>query len=245
MKQSKKKIDIIGTGNVGTHLRMALASAADTQLVASRSLEGLRSDSDLYLLSVSDGAIREVAERVSALIASESVLAHTSGATPMSILEGVHPNIGVFYPLQTFTKDVELRYEEIPFFIEGVSSEVEDCLDETARLISDRVMRIDSRRRLDLHVASVVSCNFVNHLWALSSKFLEDRGIDFQLMMPLIRETLRKGEAVGAVKAQTGPARRQDIPTIERHLACLEKYPELQVVYRQISDSIIKMYNKE
>ncbi|MGN0237726.1 MAG: Rossmann-like and DUF2520 domain-containing protein [Lepagella sp.] len=245
MEQAKKKIGIIGTGNVGTHLRKALASAADTLLVASRSLEGLRRDSDLYLLCVSDGAIREVAERVSPLIAPDSVLAHTSGATPMSILEGVHPNIGVLYPLQTFTKDVELRYEEIPFFIEGMSPEVEDCIEKTARLISDKVMRINSLQRLDLHVASVVSCNFINHLWALSSKFLEDRGIDFQLMMPLIRETLRKGEAVGAVKAQTGPARRQDFATIERHLACLEMYPEMQAIYRQISDSIIKMYNKE
>lgn len=244
MEQGKLKIDIIGTGNVGTHLGRALASAADTHLVQSRSLEGLRRDSDLYLISVSDGAIREVAERISPLIAPDSVLAHTSGATPMSILECSHRNIGVFYPLQTFTKDVELSYEEIPIFIEGISPEVEDSLEDAARLISDRVMRIDSRRRLDLHVASAISCNFVNHLWALSSKFLEDRDIDFQLMMPLIRETLRKCEEIGATKAQTGPARRHDISTIDRHLACLEKYPDMQAIYRQMSDSIINMYNK-
>ena len=115
------KIDIIGKGNVGTHLATALKDAADVASVSSRTLEGLRKGSDIYLISVADDAIADVASQVATHIPSQAILAHTSGSTPLNAISGIHNLTGVFYPLQTFSKNVSLDYADIPFSLKGAT----------------------------------------------------------------------------------------------------------------------------
>ena len=233
------KIDIIGTGNVGSHLFNAFSKkGVDVNNVNSRSLDGLRTDSDLYVISVSDNAILDVARAISSRMPSNAILAHTSGTTDIAILKGLNANTGVFYPLQTFSKNVGLDYSEIPFFIEGSNGLTLNSLKGAASIISRVVVEMDSQQRRDLHVASVLSCNFVNHLWMLSEKYLAERNIDFSLLHPLIKETVRKIERTEPFRAQTGPAVRHDSVTIERHLEKLECDPEISAIYRLLSDSI-------
>lgn len=239
------KIDIIGTGNVGTHLCRAFADKADVVAVSSRLLSGLRHDSDIYLISVTDDAIRQVAHNIAGRIPSSAILAHTSGTTPMDALDGCAAKTGVFYPLQTFSKNVGLRYDEIPFFIEGSDPETASLLKSAASAVSVTVREMDSQNRQDLHIASVFSCNFINHLWALAAEYLADKGIDFNLLHPLIRETVNKIGRVAPYDAQTGPAVRHDTLTIDRHLEKLGDDSELSGVYRLLTDSIMNHHPRE
>lgn len=233
------KIDIIGTGNVGTHLAEALLKKADVNRVSSRSLENIRTDSDIYLVCVSDDAIEDVSARVATHISSYAVLAHTSGTTPLSAIGNIHRSTGVFYPLQTFSKDVELAYDDIPFFIEGSDTGARDRLEEAARMVSRTVYHADSETRRDLHIASVLSCNFVNHLWALASEYLSKKNIPFDALLPLINETTRKIHRICPQEAQTGPAVRHDVKTVERHMSRISDDPELTAIYRILTESIM------
>lgn len=234
------RIDVIGSGNVATHLLRALTGLADVRQVIPRSLEGLRPDADIRLICVSDSAIREVAER---LPASDAVTAHTSGATPLSAIADIHTRCGVFYPLQTFSKDTELEYSDIPFLIEGSDAATTSLLSEVASLISRDVREADSEMRQKIHVASVFACNFTNHLWTLADEYMEKEGLDFKILLPLIRESYRKIRDHRPGDVQTGPASRKDYPTIDRHLAALGQYHEMKEIYRILSSSIISRTN--
>ncbi len=254
------KIDIIGRGNVGKHLAKAYENKADVVLVDPRTFGGLRQDADFYLISVSDNAILEVTNHLytelspsKRMLAKDDknnthgaptpIVAHTSGSVPARVLS-VFPRYGVFYPLQTFTANRPLEYLVIPFFIEGNTEEVKYRLMSLAGIISEKVTEADSDLRRELHVASVFSCNFVNHLWALSYRYLAERGIDFSLLYPLISETVSKIKDTDPALMQTGPASRGDSNVISRHIKMLEDKPEMQTLYTLLSESVINLKNK-
>lgn len=234
------KVEIIGRGNVATHLMKALHDQVDLQMVNSRTLDGMRQNADIYIVSVSDDAIADVCSRISRNIQVSAIMAHTSGTTPLDAIRGLHPNTGVFYPLQTFSRNVELDYNEIPFLIEGSNENVCNSLDQVARLVSADVRRADSLTRRNIHIASVLSCNFVNHLWVLADSYLNSKGISFDIMQPLIKETVRKISRVSPYEAQTGPAVRHDLKTISSHCKQLEGNAELLSVYEALTDSIMR-----
>lgn len=235
------KIDIIGRGNVGWHLIRAFEGCTDIAAVNPRSLEGLRPDAGLYLISVTDDAIIDIAKSLAGQLPPNSTVAHTSGTTDMKAVSGIFGNAGVFYPLQTFTRGVELDYRDIPVMLEYTNEATRQVLEHAASLISDNVMHVDSASRTQYHIASVLSCNFVNHLWTLAAGYLDRHNLDFQALVPLIKETARKLERKTPFEAQTGPAVRRDVKTLTRHHEILDtpEWDELAAIYSQLSRSII------
>lgn len=232
-----KKTTIIGTGRVATHLHRALTlQGLDVTQVNPRTLDNLPTDSDIYLLAVSDNAIPQVAERIKGVA---GIVAHTSGTTPITVLQGCGTSQGVFYPLQTFSKEKALDYSRIPFFIEGSDSATEATLIELASQISQTVVKADSNRRKKLHIAAVFVCNFTNHLYTLASQYMEANSLDFNLLLPLIEETVAKLHSLPPDEAQTGPAIRRDTNTINAHLDELTSHPHIKEIYKTLSDSII------
>lgn len=231
------RINIIGRGNVATHLMKAFSGKAECQSVNPHTLENLDPNADITLISVSDNAIAEVAAKLKGL---HGIVAHTSGTIPLSLVAEIMPSTecGVFYPMQTFSKETELDYCKIPFFIEGKSEATEKALMHAASLISENVRIADSAKRKALHIGAVLSCNFANHLWTLADNYLKCNGIDFKDMLPLIDETTRKIHNLSPQEAQTGPAVRRDLNVIENHLHALEKYPVIQKIYKDLTDSI-------
>lgn len=232
------KINIIGRGNVGSHLLQALKDKANVKLVDSHTLDGLMHDAQVTIVSVSDNAIPEV---IAKLPEFSGVVAHTSGSTGIDIFpkSGRKKAFGVFYPLQTFSKNTSLEYKTIPFLIEGSDEATEAILMEVASIISDNVRKANSSLRSDLHVAAVLACNFTNHLWTLVNLFLADKGLDYTILLPLIKETLDKITRISPFEAQTGPAVRNDDLTIDKHLKRLASYPELSALYCRLTKSII------
>lgn len=229
------KIAIVGKGNVGSHLFTSLQEKCDCCLIDSHSPEETPANADIIIICVKDDAIEEVASR---LPDTNAVIAHTSGSVDMDTLKGKGENYGVFYPLQTFTKGVSLNYREIPVFIEGNSETSIEKLKELATLFSDDVRKADSDTRRKLHLASVFAGNFTNALACVAVRLLEETDIDFSALKPLMRQTVAKLDSLTPLDAQTGPAQRGDLKVIQSHLNMLEKYPELQEIYRNFSHII-------
>lgn len=253
------KICIIGSGNVATHLAVALARIGDVVQIYSRCIENARhlagltgtenvtdrldrivKDADYYIVAVKDDAIAEVA-----VLSPDTtgIWAHTSGSVPMDVFAPYKCNYGVFYPLQTFSRDTEIDVSRVPMFIEGNDEAAGQSLTELARKISSTVRYADSDLRKRLHVAAVFACNFVNLMWIEADELLRGDGLDITFLMPLLEETLRKIERNRPSEVMTGPARRGDEHVIGEHLKMLSG--ERHDIYTKLSQYILKRYEQD
>lgn len=244
------KIVIIGAGNVGNHLTEAFSqNGFDAECISSRISQFNLSNASLILIAVHDDAIREIALKVGNSLTNNknttAVVAHTSGSVPMSVFRDTLPagtSYGVFYPMQTFTKNVYMRYDDIPFLIEASDSSTLDFLKGIASRISPNVIEADSDVRKDYHIGAVLACNFANHLWALSDNYLTSKDLPFDMLKPLLRQTLEKLNTATPYEAQTGPAVRHDKRVMQAHLSHLSDNPEIAEIYTLLSESIEKLH---
>lgn len=205
------------------------------------SITELTGDADIYLMAVNDDSVPELAKQ---LRLGDKVVAHTSGAVPMNILEGVSSNYGIFYPLQTLSKNISVDLSVIPVCLNGVNDHTREILKELATTLSHKLVIVDDDKRLAIHVAAVIANNFTNHLFSMSQMILEKRGLSFEILKPLINETVRKIQNHDPVNVQTGPAVRHDEKTIERHLEFLKEHPGFGDLYRMITQSIQQLEAK-
>ncbi len=263
------KVSFIGAGNVAWHLaqifeekghiiceiysRNILNANAlvktlfDTNAVSS--LDFSDSEAQLFVLAVNDDAFPEVLEQLE--LPPNSILVHTSGAKSIDILENWlqefdinNVNIGVFYPLMTFTKTTKLTIKEIPFCIEATDKLTENILVQAAQKMSNIVYLVDSNERKILHLTAVFANNFVNHLIAISQDISETNELDFNLLRPIILETVNKAIAAEDVHSmQTGPARRGNQKIMKSHLEILKNEPTYEKIYRVLSESIFNQFN--
>lgn len=252
------RTSFIGSGNLAWHLAPALdnvaypvrevysqhpkhAAALVGKLYEAHvniSLDFSASSSRIFIISVSDDALQEVAQKI--VLPDNAIVVHTSGSQPLSILDDSgSQNIGVFYPLQTFSKTKKVDFKSTPIFIESESSDVDKVLMKMAKAISNNVKRINSEERKALHVAAVFASNFSNHMLTIAREIAMQNDLDFNVLKPLIAETLNKSLEIGPEKAQTGPAIRGDFEVLERHMEFLRENPELAEIYKVISQHII------
>lgn len=255
-----QKVVIIGAGNVAWHLSKAIDKVADVMQVYARRLEQAKeiasqllnakpidnlldidNSADLYLLCVGDKAITEIVDNMPKV---KGIVAHTSGSANMEYLAKASKRYGVLYPLQTFTKGVELDISKISFFTEGNNIDTLLSLDEIASLISPKakVNHATSEQRRMLHIAAVFGCNFVNHMWTISEEILQNNGYDMSVLYPLMEVTLKKAMEMSPKEAQTGPAIRHDQNTINTHLRILPS--DLKTIYQELTDSIQNISRK-
>lgn len=253
-----RTICLIGAGNLATQLGMVLRKAGlqFTQVYSRTAesanalaeklgcqavcrLEDLTLDADLLLFALKDDALESVLSKLSL---QGKLIAHTAGSLPMSVLAPYSNRYGVFYPLQTFSKQRTVDFSEIPFCLEASDSEVMADLKELAGRLSNKLEEISSEQRQSLHLAAVFTCNFVNHFYYLGQQVVENFGVDFDLLKPLILETAAKVMEIKPFDAQTGPAKRFDETIINKHLNFLADHPELQEIYSFVSRSIFEAH---
>lgn len=240
------EVVIIGSGNVATHLYNAFLNASDVNVIQvfarTQSLaiplelqtsnwEDLK-EASIYVISVSDDAIEEVASQIPY---KNKLVVHTSGTTSIEVLP--FEKRGVFYPLQTFSKDKSIDFSIIPVCVEASNEKERLLLFQLASYISSKVYTVSSEQRKALHVAAVFVCNFTNHLYQIGASICETNKVSFEVLIPLIEETAKKIEYLTPKQAQTGPALRGDIKTIESHLNFLS-HSEYKEVYQTITQSI-------
>ena len=249
------KIVLIGAGNLATHLGKALHTAGhDMGQVFSRTMQSaetraalldaepltdmaqVRDDADVYIFSVKDSALEQL---ISQLCGGEKkVFLHTAGSMPMSVFRGKALHYGVLYPMQTFSKQREVDFSIIPCFIEANDEFALKQIEGLAGQISHRVYQLSSEDRKYLHLSAVFACNFANHCYAASQKLLQQHGIPFDVMLPLIDETAAKVHGMTPKEAQTGPAVRYDENVIGKQIQLLENQPYFQKIYDCMSKSI-------
>lgn len=249
------KIVLIGAGNLATHLGKALHAAGhDMVQVFSRTMQSaetlaslldaepltdiaqVRDDADVYIFSVKDSALEQL---ISQLCGGEKkVFLHTAGSMPMSVFRGKALHYGVLYPMQTFSKQREVDFSIIPCFIEANDEFALKQIEGLAGQISRRVFQLSSEDRKYLHLSAVFACNFANHCYAASQELLQQHGIPFDVILPLIDETAAKVHGMTPKEAQTGPAVRYDENVIGKQIQLLENQPYFQKIYDCMSKSI-------
>lgn len=251
-------VGILGAGNVATHLvkglqeagvgipviysrSVASAQALATQVAGAEITQSLDfrqlPAAQVYLLAVPDQALEEVVRQVR--FPEGAVVAHTSGTQPLAVLEpleGVEK--GVFYPVQTFSKEKEVDWRTIPICVEATSAAAENHLLALAQQLSQQVVRMAGAERRQLHLAAVFACNFTNHLWGVAQQLLQQGQLPVTLLEPLVQETLQKAFQFNPFTVQTGPAQRGDDSTIQAHLQLLEPWPHYRQLYEVLTQSI-------
>lgn len=250
------KVVIIGAGNVATHLYRTFLQVKDVEIVQvynrNETHLGFVEDTekkvskidklqkaDIYLLAIKDEAIPELVQKLPNL---EGIVAHTSGSQPMKSLTKFS-NFGVFYPLQTFSKKKVVNFKNIPICLEANSKKNLQTLIDLAGKISEKVFEITSDQRKSLHLSAVFVNNFTNHMFALAAEYCQKNELPFEILRPLIRETVDKIESLDPRDAQTGPALRNDQKTIDKHLEMLNE--DQKKIYTTLTESIQKLHGKK
>ncbi len=255
MQNRIQSVVIIGAGNVATHLARNLSKLITVLGIASKNHQTAKQLAeeiqcvhikdltqipacDLVLICTSDSSIATVVNS----IPKDMNIAYTSGSFELGTITS-HNHIGVFYPLQTFSKEKEITLSDVPFFIEAKEQVLADQLYELASKLSNNVSFANSEVRKKLHLAAVFSNNFINHLTYIAFNYLDSQNLDKKHLSPLLRETFKKNMTASPKDNQTGPARRNDKIILEEHLDMLSGYP--QKIYQIISESIIDTYSQK
>jgi len=259
------KISFVGAGNVAWHLAQAFEDAGHwiCEIYSRDSKKAIELASELYdsemqpdlnfsesaseliVIAVSDDALEDVIQRI--VFPENVIVVNTSGTRSLtelrdlvSIHSDVYVHTGIFYPLQTFSKSVQMDYKTMPICIESTHEQIEAKLIKLAQSVSDHVQRIDSEERFILHVSAIFANNFINHLLSISHDLLAREQLDFDLLKPIIATTVQKAlDSENPAKGQTGPARRGDSATITKHLAYLQEInPDWNTVYQVLTEQI-------
>lgn len=250
-------IILIGAGNVATQLGLSLYAAgyqisqvysptksSSTTLAKKLKAESitdlkkLNTEAAIYIIAVKDDAIESVAKQ---LKLKDKIVAHTSGSISINALKGVSKNHGVFYPLQTFTKNKKVNFKNVPLCIEGNNKATSTTLLYFAKSLSPNAKLISSEQRKTIHLAAVFACNFSNHMYAIAENILKKNKLSLDLLKPLIEETALKIKDNSPTKVQTGPAIRGDKKVMEEHLKMLNG--NNKEIYKIVSNHISEMKN--
>lgn len=250
------KIALIGSGNVSFALTKALKNngivpkyifvrnkSKKAEIEEILGIETIADyncimDCDLVIIAVNDDAIKDVASNLNNY---KGLLVHTSGTQSSSLLNKFE-NYGILYPLQTLTKGFDVDFKKIPLLVNASSSECLGRLKRLAALISDVVIECTDEERAHIHMSAVYVSNFVNIMLHIGDKLLKDRDLDISLLEPLVRETIDKAFALGPERALTGPAKRGDVNTINRHLSLLQNNLEEKKIYELLTNYILNKY---
>lgn len=246
---------LIGSGNVATHIAKALKAvnvnvaqvwsyhyqnasllADQVNAVALKDLSDVNLDADICLIAIKDDEIFSIANQLKSF---KGVIAHTSGSVSLAVFNNFE-KFGVFYPLQTFSKDKQVDFSKIPLCVEANNEESLAILTQLANKLSTNVVEVNSDKRKVLHLAAVFACNFTNHLYALANDLLKANDLSFDMIRPLITETASKVQHALPLTVQTGPAIRHDEQTLKKHEALLNDHQELLEIYKILSNSIKK-----
>lgn len=249
-------VSVLGTGNVGMHLINAFLGNSEIELVQvySRRKSSLKfienkvdtttsvcslKSADIYIIAISDDAIPEFSSQLNL---KNKLVVHTSGGSSIKVLK-TNGNKGVFYPLQTFSKEQSIDFKSIPICVEAENNEDLILLKKLANIISNNVFMIDSEQRKHLHIAAVFTNNFVNHLYKIGFDICKENNIPYEVLYPLIQETAQKIMHAKPDNVQTGPAMRNDKVIIEKHLNLLSG--EKNKIYQLLTESIQATYGKK
>ena len=256
----KYKIAILGSGNLATHLALALETKTELVQLWSRNFQhaeklnqklrksikiidqitDLASDLDFILVALKDDVLTDF---ITEIPKNSAIWLHFSGIKSLEIWP--YANTGIIYPLQSFSKNIAVDWSKIPLFLESKSEKNLKKIENFAQLLSSQIYQITTEQKQILHLAAVLACNFSNFFYGFSEKLLTTHHLSFHVLEPLLQNTLEKALQHQPFSVQTGPARRQDEQTLTQHREILKNEPELLEIYNYISEKIKNHYANE
>ena len=254
--QSNFSISVIGAGNVAHSLVPALLSKGYLiDYVFSRNPQHAKKfaknfdikwtdnlndlTGDIVIMAVTDSAIEQISAKLA--MQSNQVIVHTAGSQPIDVIAKYHKHAGVLYPLQTFSVQRKVNFENLPVLIETNSDYANKQLSDIANNISSSVLQVNSNERLQIHTAAVFVCNFTNLMYTYGKDILDNHNLPFEVLKPLIKETADKVLSNAPENMQTGPAVRNDKATLTRHINQLDA--DMAQKYEQLSNWIKKRHS--
>lgn len=251
------KVVLLGAGNVAFHLYEVFSTHKEIELLqwynrtvsklsqykneveVTNDLKSLNTTADIYILAIPDDAIGTVSSQFNI---ENKLVVHTSGSVSVHELDKKLRR-GVFYPLQSFSKEAEIDFKYVPICIEALEKEDLKILKLLAETIESPAYKINTEQRQTLHLAAVYVNNFTNQLYRIAHELVDAKQISFDILKPLIIETAKKIETLSPYMAQTGPAKRNDKKTIKRHLKSIEN-PQHKEIYELLTQSIKKTHGR-
>jgi len=250
------KVVMIGSGNVSWHLckRMLEQGFELIQVVNLRSgkfhecfqslgiplissAKEIATDADFYFLCVQEDQLSHLELPA---FSPQAILIHTAGSVEMDVLKKYGIHYGCIYPLQTLSIGKEVDFEKVPLLVEASEKATSEKMMTIAHMLSKTVRYCNSVERAELHLAAVLVNNFSNHLYQMADEYLQEKGLPFELLKPLIKETVAKLDALSPLQAQTGPAKREATLIMQKHMQMLSSHPQWAAIYQLLSDSIMR-----
>lgn len=250
-----EQVTIIGSGNVasffakffhhnGLKVKSVVARNVEkgealAKLVNATCLSSMPqfAENDLVLICVKDDAIATVSQTING-----GLVCHTSGAQSINSLQNQN-NFGVIYPFQSILVNSAVENINFPLFIEGNSTQTLNAISEFLKDIPAQIVTVNSDNRLKYHLSAVFANNFTNAMLLAAQKICNEHHLDFSYLQPLITQSIQQALSFGPKNSQTGPAKRQDIMTMNSHLQLLENNEPLYELYKVMSKFINKEFN--
>ncbi len=226
---------------ISKDINHAKALAKQLSSKAGNEVEFADKNADVYLFAITDSALHHLFQDVH--LGNKLVL-HTAGSVSKDVLNNISGNYGVLYPLQSLSKDLPDQ-PHIPFLIDGNTPETIGKIKAFAETISNDISYANDEARVKYHISAVVVSNFANHLYALAEDFCAAENLDFTKLHPLINLTTNRINKLSAKQVQTGPAVREDIYTLGKHLQILTTQPDLKYIYLKLTESILKLHQQK
>lgn len=258
-KFAKYNVVIIGCGNVAWHVAKQLANlkkysvtvynhkvnpnlkrfSTELNCTITVGLNDVSPEADFYFICVADKFVSAISKKIT-IVKKNAIIMHTAGSLPLNAIKTKWSNVGVFYPLQTFSKNDKVNWKQVPLVLEGINADTKRRMKTLADSFSNEVLFLNYEERLRVHLCAVMVNNFTNALFTAASDLLEKyHSGSFKLLMPLIRQTVCKLESMSPREAQTGPAKRNDRNVIKKHLELLSGEKLVEEIYKQLTKLIL------
>lgn len=215
------------------------------------SLEELVGCCDILMLTVPDGQIETVTEKLKSFqsLIRGKIICHTSGALSSQVFSGMDSCYGYsIHPIYAVSSKTEsyINFNESFITIEGDDRYL-DFFKNIFVGLGHKVKIISGQDKVKYHSAAVYASNLVIGLFAMGSELLEQCGFSREeaenALKPLFLNNCQNLCAADCEKALTGPVERCDTLTVEKHLQVLDG--EYRDVYRLLSMKLVDIAERK
>jgi predicted short-subunit dehydrogenase-like oxidoreductase (DUF2520 family) len=246
-------IVLIGSGNVATVLgRKSLAAGhrivqvyspngSHANVLAIRLgtsstsyISSIEKKADLMIIALQDESVSTFVKDLGRI---NFLVVHTAGALSINEIRNTSASFGVLYPLQSLRREIEI-IPPLSILVDGNDQKTKAHLKKFASTIAETVLEADDNTRLKYHLAATIVNNFTNHLFAAAESFCKKENISFTVLQPIMEETVMRLRNVSPAAAQTGPALRNDLQSLEKHRMLLKEYPFILRLYEIFTEEI-------
>lgn len=257
---AKPRIAIVGPGNLGSALAVALHVAGfGIEAIVGRSGGNARtlarrvdarardvSNADIIWFCVPDAEIDRAAKRLASKFEWKGKIAlHSSGALTsdeLAVLRRKGAAVGSVHPLMTFVEGTWPLLAGVHFAIEGDAAAVKVAR-RIVRELGGHPYAIRQQDKAAYHAWGTFASPLLTALLATTERAAGLAGVRGKAarrrMGPILLQTLTNYLSLGAAKGFSGPIIRGDVETVRKHLRVLGRDPVAGEVYRALAQAAL------